>query len=223
MHRNRVLALLGLVAVTGLAVGSSSWAHAAPNAADVGDTMLPANSFVTLKSTHSSFTVPPGGTGLTVTCTNNLAVAKTPPKSTTSGTTQSLQVLPPTFDNGINTTTFAVNPCTDNLHGTEVTTTSGAWTASATDLATETTEPNTDSVTIVIPKGGAVVKSSLGCTITVAPSAPFAVKASYVDSTGQLIVNIKNLPILITGSGCPPATLSDFVATYTTTPRLHDN
>jgi hypothetical protein len=222
MHRNRILAMVGLAGVTALAVGSSTWAHASPNA-DVGDSILPANSFVKLFSNHSTFTVPPGPNGLTVTCTANTAYLKTPAISTTS-TTHPLLALPPSFDDGINTSTFAVAPCTDNLHGTDVTTTSGAWTASFVDAATDTeTAAHLDNISIVVPKGGAVVKSSLGCTITVAPSAPFTVTGHYTDSTGQLAVNVSNLPILITGSGCPPASTSNFIATFTSTLRMHDN
>jgi hypothetical protein len=222
MHRNRIVALLGFVAVTGLAVGSAGWAHAAP-ATDVGDSMLPANSFVKLFSTSSQFSVPPTG-GITVTCTVNIAYAKTPPIKATAPATQSLLVLPPTFDDGINPTTFAVKPCTDSpTGGTDVSTCTGAWTATATDLATETTEPNTDTVHITVPKGGCVVKSSLGCTITVAPTAPFVVPATFTDVDGKLHVHVTNLPIAITGGGCPPATTSSFTAVYTTTPRLHDN
>ena len=92
------------------------------------------------------------------------------------------------------------------------------------DAATDgETVAHADKINIVVPKAGCVVKSSLGCTITVAPAAAFTVSGTYTDSTGKLVVNVTNLPVSITGSGCPPATTSSFVSTFTTTLRLHDN
>src|SRR5207302_2371383 len=107
-----ILAMLGLGAVTALAIGTSTWAHASP-AVDTGDSILPANSLVKLFSATSSFSVPPTG-GIKVTCTANTAYLKTPAINAAS-TTHPLLALPPTFDDGINTTSFAVNPCKDNL------------------------------------------------------------------------------------------------------------
>jgi hypothetical protein len=226
MHRSRRMSILGITAVVALGFGGAIWAHAAtstPRSAAVDpDNILPINSFSIGTSPKTTFSVPPTG-GITVTCTHNVAVTKT--AATASSGTAPLLVLPPTFDNGINSTTFAVAKCTDNLGGTESTVCKGAWSATGVDATTGDTEPNTDKIQIHLPIAACVVTTSQGCTITVAPSAAFTITANYADGTGKLTVNIGNLPIKVAGgAACPTAaTTSSFLGVYTFNPRLHDN
>jgi hypothetical protein len=118
------------------------------------------------------------------------------------------------------------HPCTDSLGGTVTTTTSGAWKIGFVDKASDETsaEPNTgDKLRIIIPKAGAVVKTSEGCTITVAPNGPFTITGAYNDKT-TLTVSITNLPVSTSGGSCPlPAsTTSTFHASYVFSPGMSD-
>jgi len=240
MHRNRKVATLGIAAVGVLALGTA-WTHVSAGSrvhqaqqADTGDVLAPLNSISVGTNTGTSFTVPANGTGgLTITCTSSISVAKTPLQA--GGTIQNLLPLPPTFDDGPGPNGIP-KKCTDNLNGTTVTTTKGPWAAQAIDNASDT-EPNIDTVDVIVPKAGAVVKTSEGCTITVAPQAAYTVVGSYNDSTGVLSVNltdpINGLPALVQGGGlCPttppaascsgqsPAFCSTFRGDYTWSPKL---
>ncbi len=66
-----------------------------------------------------------------------------------------------------------------------------------------------------------MVTNSLGCTITVAPTEAYDVKAAgNYDGVSKLTVKITTLPIKVTGGlQCPTtATKASFTATYTFTP-----
>jgi len=246
MFRNKKVATLGIAAVGALALGTA-WAHVSassgthhtPQAADV-DNILPLATISVGASGTTTFTVPANGAGgLTVTCLHSTDVVKTPAGA--GGATQNVLTLPPTFDNGIAANGIP-NKCTDNLNGTTVTTTKGPWAAQIIDLPNEPTtgaggEPNVDNVNVIVPKAGAVVKTSEGCTITVAPQAPYTVQGTMDDNTGQLTVNITSatnaLPALVTGGGlCPvtpsaascagqtPAFCSTFHGVYQFTPKI---
>jgi hypothetical protein len=191
-------------------------AHASPQAADTDDHYSPASTQITGTSTKTTFSVPPASPVLTVTCTHSTSGGKTPATG--------LGLFPvnplPVFNDGTG------NPCTDNLNGTETTTTSGPWMIGGIDKANDetSTEPNTgDKVKIIVPKGGAVVHTSEGCTITVAPNGPFTVIGTY-DDKNKLTVSVSNLPVKTTGGSCPlpTSTTSSFHGTYIFSPNLSD-
>jgi hypothetical protein len=191
---------------------------------------------VTAKNvTNTVFTVPPTG-GITVTCTRSTAGGTPPAKSAGLA---AFPVKPlPTFNDG-KTSTGTVKPCTDNLGGTETSTTNntnGKWKIGTVDASNDETsaEPTTctsttcDHLKIVIPKAGAIVTTSQGCTITVAPSAAFTVTGTYTDGAGgvyHLTINVSNLPISVSGvTTCPSlgATTASFTGTYTFGPGVRD-
>jgi hypothetical protein len=191
-------------------------AHASPQAGDTDDKYKPAATQVTGTSTKTTFSVPARSPVITVTCTHSTAGGKTPATGLGSFAIKPL----PVFNDGTG------HPCRDSLGGTVTTTTSGAWMIGFVDKANDETsaEPNTgDTLRIIIPKGGAVVKTSEGCTITVAPSGPFPVTGVYNDKN-TLTVAVANLPVKTSGGSCPlPATTtSTFHATYTFSPGFSD-
>src|SRR5207253_5241667 len=100
------------------------------------------------------FNVPPTG-GLSVKCTHSAAGGKPPAKAA------GLAAFPisplPVFNDG-RTSTGRIKACTDNLGGTETTTTNnlnGKWTIHEVDAAESEpgTEPNSgDHLTVIVPK-----------------------------------------------------------------------
>jgi hypothetical protein len=185
---------------------------------------------VTGTSSKTVFSVPPTG-GITVTCTHS-AAGGTPPARAAGLAAFAISPLP-VFNDG-KTSTGTIKPCTDNLGGTETTTTNnlnGKWTIREIDNASETetsVEPNSgDRLVVIVPKAGAIVKTSEGCTITVAPSGAVAVFGAYTDGVNgvyRFTVAITNLPIHVSGgAACPTAaTTSSFHAVYTFTPAVRD-
>jgi hypothetical protein len=189
------LAVSALVALT---LGATT-TGAAPLA--TGNHIVPASTTVSGKSTSTVF----AAGGITVTCTNSVAGGKTPK----AGLSFPIKPLP-TFNDGSSA------PCTDSFGGTDITTTSGKWTLKFI---------NPTELEIVVPIKGAVVSNSLGCTITVAPTKAYDVKAAgNYDGVSKLTVKITTLPITVTGGlQCPTtATKSSFTATYTFTPGMSE-
>jgi hypothetical protein len=238
--RFRKLGTLVAVAATVALTLSATGAHAAPRATtDTDDSYVPANTQVTgtastlLTTAQCGGHSPPAGTVtcfsipgtspvITVFCKNSVAGGKTP--ATGIG---AFHISPlPTFDNGAGT------PCTDSLGGKDTSTaneTNGKWMIKLLDskaAADETpgTEPNAgDKLQVTVPKAGVIVTNTLGCTITVAPSAAFKVKGAY-DDVSKFTVSITNLPIITSGGSCPlPASaVSTFNAVYTFSPGVTD-
>lgn len=208
------LALAAAAALT-LGGGIARAVHAAPAtpfATDTDDKYKPAGKLVTGTSHKTVFSVAAGA--IVVTCTKSVASGTTP--TTGLGT---FTIKPPTFSDG-------TGPCTDNLGGTDTTSTSGTWKIGSIDQANDETgsEPNTgDKLFVIVPKAGAVVHNSLGCTITVAPNAPFTVTGKYND-VSTFTVSISNLPIKVVGGAqCPTnATTSTFKGTYVFSPGVSD-
>jgi hypothetical protein len=195
---------------------SAVLAHASPQAGDTDDKYKPAGTQVTGTSTKTTFSVPGGSPIITVTCTHSAAGGKTPATGLGLFAINPL----PVFNDGTG------KPCKDSLGGTVTTTTSGAWKIGFVDKGSDETsaEPNSgDKLKIIIPQGGAVVKTSEGCTITVAPSGSFTVTGAYNDKS-TLTVSIANLPVKTSGGSCPlPAsTTSTFHATYVFSPGVSD-
>jgi hypothetical protein len=191
-------------------------AHASPQAADTDDKYKPAGMQVNGTSSKTTFSVPGGSPIITVTCTHSTAGGKTPATGLGMFAISPL----PAFNDGTG------RPCTDSLGGTVTTTTSGAWKIGFVDKASDETsaEPNTgDRMQIIIPKAGAVVHTSEGCTITVAPSGPVTLTGTYNDKT-TLTVSVTNLPVTTSGGSCPlPAsTTSTFHGTYVFSPGVSD-
>ena len=212
-HIHRRGALLGVAGLAALTIGSVG-VHAATVAGDTDDHYTPAATQVTGHSTMTVFSVGP----ITVTCTNSVAGGKTPATGLGGFAIKPL----PVFNDGSSTA-----PCTDNLGFKDTTTTSGAWKIGFKDASLDETktEPNAtgDSLIVTVPMAGAVVHNTAGCTITVAPNGAFKVPGTYNDA-GTFSVNIKNLPIKVTGGGvCPvSATTSTFTGKYTFTPVVVD-
>ena len=207
-----VLAAASLVALAFSAV----LAHASPQAADTDDKYKPAGMQVNGTSSHTTFSVPATSPVITVTCTHSAAGGKTPATGLGMFAINPL----PVFNDGTG------RPCTDSLGGTVTTTTSGAWKIGFVDKASDETsaEPSAgDKLQIIIPKGGAVVHTSEGCTITVAPSGAFTISGVY-DDKSKLTLSIHNLPVATSGGSCPlpTSTTSTFSATYTFSPGVSD-
>jgi hypothetical protein len=207
---------LAAAAVTALALGSVL--ASAATATDTDDHYKPAGATIRFVSARMVFSEPPTG-GVIVTCTNSTTNGKTP----TSGLGE-FAIAQPKFNDGY-ATTGAPKVCTDNLQGTEVITTSGSWAIGFIDAANDetTTEPNTgDRFRVFIPKGGMVIKSSLGATCTVAPSAPFSLVGSYTD-VNKLTFDVRNVPVFVAGgTGWPPGTMASFQAVFTLSPGVSD-
>ena len=214
-HIHRRGALLGVAGLAALTIGSVG-VHAATVAGDTDDHYSPAATQVTGTSHKTVFTVANGA--IIVTCTNSVAGGKTPATGLGAFPIKPL----PVFNDGTSSA-----PCTDNISGTDTTTTSGAWKIGFKDASLDETksEPNAtgDKLVVTVPIAGAVVHNSFGCTITVAPTAPFKVTGTYNDA-GTFTVNISNLPIKVTGGvACPTsATTSSFQGTYTFSPVVSD-
>jgi hypothetical protein len=195
---------------------SAVLAHASLQAGDTEDKYKPAGTHVTGTSTKTTFSVPGTSPIITVTCTHSVAGGTTPATGLGMFAINPL----PVFNDGTG------HPCRDSLGGTVTTTTSGAWKIGFVDKASDETsaEPNTgDKLRIIIPKAGAVVKTSEGCTITVAPNGPFTVTGAYNDKT-TLTVSITNLPVKTAGGSCPlpSSTTSTFHGTYVFSPGVSD-
>jgi hypothetical protein len=203
-------------ALTAALAFSAVLAHASLQAGDTDDHYKPAATVIKGTSTKTTFSVPASSPVITVTCTHSTAGGKTP--ATGLGT---FAINPlPVFNDGTG------HPCRDSLGGTVTTTTSGAWKIGFVDKATDETsaEPNTgDKLKIIIPQGGAVVKTSEGCTITVAPNGAVTVTGAYNDK-GVLTLAIGNLPVKTAGGSCPLpiSTNSTFHGTYTFSPVVSD-
>jgi hypothetical protein len=186
---------LAVAALVALTLGATT-TGAAPLA---GKHIAPASTKVSGKSTSTVF----AAGGITVTCTNSVAGGTTP----ANGLSFPIKPLP-TFNDGTG------SPCTDSFGGTDNTKTKGTWTLKFI---------NPTELEIVVAKAGAVVTNSLGCTITVAPTAAYDVKAAgNYDGVSKLTVKITTLPIKVTGGlQCPTtATKASFTATYTFTPGM---
>jgi hypothetical protein len=213
--RTRKGVTLAAASIAALAF-SAVLAHASPQAGDTDDHYKPAATVIKGTSSKTTFSVPASSPVITVTCTHSAAGGKTP--ATGLGT---FAINPlPVFNDGTG------NPCKDSLGGHETTKTSGAWKIGFVDKGSDETsaEPNSgDRLKIIIPQGGAVVTTSEGCVITVAPNGPVTVSGAYNDK-GVLTLAIGNLPVKTTGGSCPlPAsTTSTFHATYTFSPAVSD-
>jgi hypothetical protein len=222
-RKHKLGALVGLAAAAALtfgAVGVHMASASAPKASsDTDDSYNPANTTVSGHATNTVFTAGP----ITVTCTNSVAGGKTP-KATAHLKAFNLKPLP-VFNDGTG------QPCTDNLGFTDTTNTNntnGKWKIQFIDAPNDEngTEPNSgDKLSVTVPKAGAIVTNSAGCTITVAPTAAFKVVGAY-DDVNKFTVAITNLPIHVTGPGgvCPLSTnVAHFNATYTFTPGVSDS
>lgn len=219
-RKHKLVAVVGMAAAAALtfgAVGAHTASAASAKATDSDDHYNPANTVVNGHSSSTVFTVGP----ITVTCTNSNAGGKTPAKGLKAFNLSPL----PTFNDG-----SASAPCTDTVGGSDTTTTNntnGKWKIGFKDAANDEsqTEPNSgDKLVVTVPKAGAIVNNSLGCTITVAPNGAFKVTGSY-DDVNTFTVNITNLPIKVTGPTgvCPlSSTTSSFKGTYTFTPGVSD-
>jgi hypothetical protein len=251
MRLSRKTAVFTTLAVAAFALGGAALGRAAPT--EAGDFYLickptcaasTGGTHISGHSSKTSFTVPAGVSGApTVTCTNS-AAGGTPPAKSAGLAAFAISPLP-AFNDGSSTT-----PCKDqfgNRYTTTTNNTNGKWTIGFIDFGSETTtEPNTgDRLTVHIPRAGAIVKTSTGCTITVASSAAVTISSPYTDgvknSSGTPVyhfnVNIKNLPVRITGmSTCPlitpstsscagqqPAVCSSFVGVYAFSPGVRDS
>ncbi len=206
MLRRKTKFVLGAVIATALVAFPVASVLAA---GDTGDSVKPANTVFTDKSTHTTFT---GKVliAVTSTCTSSTVTGKTP----ASGLV--LTIKPPTFTG-----------CTDSIGGKDTIKTSGLWRAIYTDAANdEAAEKNPDGTNISIPKAGATVVSSAAptCTITVAPNGPITISASYNDVTG--VATFTNAPVLSsTSAACPggaTTSIAHFSASYKVTPILKD-
>ncbi len=127
------------------------------------------------------------------------------------------------------------SPCNTSTAGvtatTSVSTANGSWTLTFNDIGDTGTdqssntgdsgEPNSDSATIAIPKAGATITTSNGCTITVDPSAGSNVTASYNDA-GTAKFSSQRVSVSATGTNCPSGTTGTFNGTYTVSPSLSD-
>jgi hypothetical protein len=198
------LAAVSLAAGTAFAV---TVPHAV--AASDKDSLKPASTAIKGSAPNfvSSGTI--GGLAFTASCTSSTLSAKTPARGLGPVSVK------PTFTG-----------CTDNFGGTDKVKVHGVWKLTFADAANDEaqTEPNSgDGLTLLVPKGGATFTSTFlpGCTITVAPTAPFSFTSAYND-VSVATVNV-NLPVS-GSSGCPPpvGATAATTATYTITPGVTD-
>lgn len=136
------------------------------------------------------------GVQITVTCTSFKDTA-----TVTSGANKTLDIPAP-----------KITGCTDTLGGTDTiktNSTNGKW---------ELTTTNGSTLTLVIPKAGAVFSSNVlsSCKITAAPTKAAKVTGTYSSSSGTDTVTGANIPVK--GSGCT-ATKSSITSTVTFTPN----
>jgi hypothetical protein len=113
----------------------------------------------------------------------------------------------------VNAPTFTNNggPCPTNIGATTTTTTSGNWT-----LSGQYGSPITGYLTV--PQNGAVVSTSNGCTITIAPNGPVNVSGTWTNGSSKapskLTISGAPVPVSVTGGfGCFGSSAS-FSATY---------
>jgi len=220
VKRGQTSGLLAAVAGLGTVGLTALFAHAASTspAADAGDHLFPNNSISIGSAGQTTFVVPAGVSGApSVMCSHSTVAIKTPNTRSGAAAPYSLQVLPPAFDNGpVGAMTPA--PCKDQFAVPFTVITGGHWSASAYDCPTavtscvEATEPNTEALVLRVPQNGITFIDSLdGCTIYVNHNSttPFAVPATYNESSGQLQVNIRSstagIPATSIGNNCPPA------------------
>jgi len=246
MRLSRKTAVFTTLAVAAFALGGVALGRAAPT--EAGDFYLICNpgcvastgsTHILGHSTKTSFTVPSGVSGApTVVCTNSTA-GGTPPGKAAGLAAFAISPLP-VFNDGSSTL-----PCKDqfgNRYTETSNNTNGKWTIGFIDFGSETTtEPNSgDRLSVHIPRAGAIVKSSTGCVITVAPWAAVTISSPYTDGVSGVYhfnVNIKSLPVRITGTTtCPlitpstsscagqkPAVCSSFVGVYAFKPGVRDS
>jgi hypothetical protein len=115
----------------------------------------------------------------------------------------------------------AFTHCADNFFGTDTVTTSGTWTLTLLDDASETqAEPNSgDQLAINIPAGGAKFTSSAlpGCTVTTGASSPAS--SSFND---QSSATFSNANVNVTGNGCTVSTPAHLSGTFTSNINVGD-
>jgi len=214
--------------------------RASPAAGDTEDHYKPANTQITGTATgtptgcpttgrptgtFTCFSVPGKAPTLTVYCKHSTSGAHTPATGLGLMNVSPLVV----FDDGGS----PPKPCTDSLGGNDTTKVQGVWKIGGLDRAndetgTGSTEPNTgDRAEVVVPQHGAIVTTSQGCQITVAPSGPYTAIGTY-DDHSKFIVNVTNVPVVVSKlkTSCPlPAAvtiMSTFSATYIFNPPLSD-
>ena len=163
----------------------------------------------------------PASTSFTATNSGNLTVAFTVLGQTITVTCTSATLSLATHASGLAVTMQppTVSGCTDNFGGTETVTTSGTWKLTFVDAANDSAqaEPNTgDHLKLVVPTGGATVKSSLlPCTIS---STQSTVRASYNDKNKAKFTNQK-----VSGSGCGGSNTATFNGTFLTSINVSDS
>lgn len=175
--------------------------------------------------TVTCFSVPGESPTITVYCTHSTSGGTTP--ATGLGL---FAVKPsPVFNDGYNKN-GTPKPCTDSLGGTETTKISGTWEIGGIDAANDESsgEPNSgDGIKVVVPKAGAVVITSQGCQITIAPNGPYTATGAY-DDHSKFTVALTNVPVTVSKlkAGCPlPAGVplkSTFKAIYVFVPGVSD-
>lgn len=180
---------------------------------DNDDSISPANTAFTAN-------LAPGTTAVYSATLSGITVTTTCRTSSLAGTTPAtgliaFKISPPTYSN-----------CTDSLGGTDTVTTKGKWALAFKDAPNdESGEKPGDKLNLTIPKAGATLTSSAapGCVITVAPSAPAKITATYDDVNTGKYTNV-SIPFA-TNSACPGGATTGtatFNATYVSTPGFHD-
>jgi outer membrane protein assembly factor BamB len=170
---------------------------------DTDDNIKPASTSVTASLA--------AGTSLSVSGSiNGLSITATCTTSSFSFTTPATGLGP------VSTSAPTITGCTDNATATSATVTpSGTFTVSLADpLNDEWAELPNDVLKWTIPQGGLTITSSFlpGCTVTLAPSGPVVLNASYDDHGTATVVNAS---VPASASGCtvsPRATVSETLA-----------
>ncbi|HEX8646212.1 MAG TPA: hypothetical protein VF715_04885 [Thermoleophilaceae bacterium] len=204
-----------------LAIGAAlmTAAMAAGPAAAQSTTITPAGDYskASLQSgTTASFSI---AGFLTTTCNQSVSQPTSPlgtntknkipaaPGNHNNNGPVTIPVNPPTFTNN-------GGACPTNIGATTTTTTSGSWT-----LSGQNGSPITGYLTV--PRNGAVVSTSNGCTITIAPSAAVNVNGTWTNGSGstpsRLTITNQPIPVSVSGGfGCFGSSAS-FSATYDVT------
>lgn len=210
LRATRKLALIVGTVATVVSLGAAT-----ALAADTGDSLSPTNtSFNVANSGNITFTgIKVFGSPVTTTCTDVTLTGKTRASGLTADVTTN-----PNFDN-------AGMDCTDSLGGTDTVTSSGTWTLTLVDAASDEaqTEPNAgDQLTINVPASGITFKSSFlsGCTITAKASTPTS--SSFNDSNSATFTNA-SIGINL-GAGCfgVTGTTASMSGTFTTSTNIGD-
>lgn len=206
--------VLGLVAA-GITPGHASSSSGGPE--DGQDTYnVPAKTLVTATNASSiTFAANTSIGPVSVTCTTSVFSGKT-------GTTLRIATTPPTFTDGS-------GPCTDSAGGQDTVTsntTNGKWSLTEKDLANDEglPEPNAtgDMMILAIPQAGIVDVASIGCTVTIAPTAAAKLVGTYNDA-GTITFTKKSVPVALSGSSCPAtASTAKVTVTYTLNPAIFD-